>query len=76
MELFGTPDNRPDPRGGVGRLIEVTMYLDPAEMRKLADFLNKCADEASTVEIWDHEHFLDYIIDPSYLGPDVIVYRS
>ncbi|WP_338426917.1 hypothetical protein [Sphingopyxis kveilinensis] len=76
MELFGTPDNRVDPRGGVGRLTEATLYLDPTEMKKLADFLNKCAKEASTTEIWDHEHFVDYLLDASYSGPDIIVYRS
>jgi len=80
MELFGRPDTsgrfRPD--DGVGRLAEATLYLSASEMLKLSEFLAKCAREARELDLWDHEHFADFLIlsDSSYDGPDIIVHMA
>ena len=80
MELFGTPDtsgkyHRDD---GVGRLSETTLYLNASEMLKLSRFLAKCARETQEFELWDHEHFADFLklTDKSYDGPDIIVHLA
>lgn len=80
MELFGTPDTsgrfRPD--DGVGRLSEATLYLSASEMLKLSEFLAKCARETQEFDLWDHEHFVDFLSDsdPSFDGPDIIVHLA
>ncbi len=80
MELFGTPDTSGThrPEDGVGRLSEATLYLSPAEMLKLSEFLAKCANEAKAFELWDHAHFGDFLwlSDKTYDGPDIIVHLA
>jgi hypothetical protein len=78
VELFGTPDTsgKFPPEDGFGRLAEVTFYLTPAEMKTVAAFIAKCADEAGALELWDHEHFIDNVNDPDYSGPDIIIVQQ
>jgi hypothetical protein len=78
MELFGTPDTggKFDPGDGVGRLSETTLILSPAEMRKISQFFAKCADEAEAFELWDHEHYVDFLWEEGHEGPDIIICRA
>jgi len=78
MELFGTPDTSGRFRAddGVGRLSEATLYLSASEMLKLSEFLARCARETQEFDLWDHEHFADFLrlSDNAYDGPDLIVH--
>jgi hypothetical protein len=80
MELFGTPDTsgKRDSGGGLGRLSEASLYLSPDEMLKLSEFLAKCARETQEFDLWDHEHFVDFmwLSDSGYDGPDIIVHLA
>ena len=76
MEIFGTPDPAADEADGIGRLLETTLYLSREEMLKLAEFLKYCAEDCTKHDLWDHEHFCDFVGRPDDQYPDVIVYLS
>lgn len=41
-------------------LVEITLLASPAELRKIAAFLNACADGIETRgKDWEHEHLSD-----------------
>jgi len=61
MKIFGYKDEgrdqadiRPD------ELVEITLQASPTELRKIAAFLNACADGMETRgRNWEHEHLAD-----------------
>jgi hypothetical protein len=61
MKIFGYQDEGLDP-GDIrpDELAEITLQASPAELRKIAAFLNACADgmEARGRD-WEHEHLSD-----------------
>lgn len=63
MKIFGYRDEGLDPAEIRSiELAEITLLAGPAELRKIATFLNACADgmEARGKE-WEHEHLSDKI---------------
>ena len=38
---------------------EVTLHAKPEDLRRLASFLMKCADEIDSDTDWEHEHLSD-----------------
>ncbi len=57
-------------------LIEMTVQASPEKLRKLASFLNQCADDIESDEGWEHEHFSDYTSDFDESSPDLIVFKE
>ena len=58
-------------------LSELSLKADAAELRRLVQFLEHCAQEIDNdvgQERWDHEHIIDFC--DNHVGPDVIVVRS
>jgi hypothetical protein len=63
MKIFGYKDEGLDPENvRPVELAEITLQADPAELRKIATFLNTCADgmEARGRD-WEHEHLSDRV---------------
>jgi hypothetical protein len=56
------------------KLNEVTLQCDSEELRSLAKFFEKCADEMDACEDWEHEHFANELEPVDQ--PSVIVYRA
>lgn len=56
---------------------EITIQADPDALRKLADFIRRCADEIEVQgDDWEHEHFQDSPLSESVdASTDVIVFR-
>jgi hypothetical protein len=42
-------------------LSEVTIKASSAELRSIASFIMKCADEMEKYKSWEHEHYCDDI---------------
>ncbi len=63
MKIFGYKDDGID-RSGIqpAELAEITLLASPVELRKIAVFLNACADgmEARGRD-WEHEHLSDRV---------------
>ena len=71
MNLYGYIE---DNRDQLVRLAEVTLQAEPEELKAIASFLLKCAEQMEGSDTWEHEHFLDS--NPSNgTSPDLIVFR-
>lgn len=57
-------------------IAQVILVAGPTELRELANFLTKCADEMELDEEWDHEHYCDRhgISTPTDINPDLAIY--
>lgn len=54
---------------------EVTIQASSKELRDLASFIAKCADDMEKDLDWEHEHFLDVVPDAS-CDVDLIIFRE
>lgn len=65
MKIFGYKDEGLAPAEiRSAELAEITLLANPAELRKIAAFLNTCADGMETRgKEWEHEHLSDKIKD-------------
>ena len=72
MDAFGYSEKKLSPNG-LHRLREITFQGSPAEVRKIAEFLLKAADEMERSESFDHLHAQDTLKPWDYSWPDVIV---
>ncbi len=70
MELYGQIE---DADGEPSTLSEVTISARPQELRRLSEFLLKCADEIESSGEWEHEHYSDFAGET--LNRDLIVAR-
>jgi len=55
---------------------EVTIQCNAEMLKKIAKFLNKCANEMSDDEGWEHEHLSDFLELVSDEIPDLIVFKE
>lgn len=70
FKLFGFNDNEID----CEELTQVTIeFSDPDDLRALADFLIRSADEAAADGDWEHEHLHDYV--ERELKSDIVLFR-
>jgi hypothetical protein len=63
MKIFGYKDEGLDPSEiRSAELAEITLVATPAELRKIANFLDACADGMETRgKTWEHEHLSDRV---------------
>ncbi|WP_422656609.1 Imm32 family immunity protein [Noviherbaspirillum sp.] len=61
MKIFGYKDEELNPADiRPAELAEITLHASPAELRKIAAFLNTCADGMEAMgRNWEHEHLSD-----------------
>ena len=55
-------------------LSEVTIQASSEELRNIAGFIIKCADEMEKYKNWEHEHYCDYT-GSSKCNVDLIISR-
>jgi len=73
MKLVGYPKENEDQ---IIDLLEMTLIADVQELRSLAKYLEKCAEEMEAdPEGWEHSHYSDEIDFRSEGREDVIVYN-
>ena len=58
-------------------LTEITIQADAEALRRLAAFINGCADQIVAYgQAWDHQHFQDSVFfDCDSSAPDIVVAR-
>lgn len=69
MKIFGFPtsDSKPE------LLKQATLEINKNELRKVAEFLMRCADEIDDAQ-WEHEHLCDFL---GYeLQSDLVIFNS
>jgi hypothetical protein len=70
MKIFGFYDDKNDSKF----LDQVTLEVNASELRELAEFFFRCAEEMDSDEGWGHEHLSDYL--GRVLEQDLILYNS
>ena len=71
MKIFGYSK---DAGKKLRELAEVSVQADAKELRRLARFIDHCAnciENDSDQGSWEHEHIIDFFAD--HVGPDVVV---
>ena len=71
MKCFGYKKNSDQ----ISSMREITIQASPSELRKLADFMIKCAGEIEEGQGWEHEHFNDYS-GSEESGFDLVIFAS
>ena len=73
MKIYGNSADSPNESA---ELESVTIQADPNSLRRIAEFIQKCADQMEADEDWEHEHIQDWIAAPGQIGRvDLIIYR-
>jgi hypothetical protein len=72
MKCFGYIKNNTDE---LQELTEVTLQANSEDIRRLASFLIRCADEMDHNPDWEHEHLSDYSVSENDKA-DIVVFKD
>lgn len=73
MNTYGYAKQKDLNEHGLMKMSEVTISATPEELRRISDFIAKCADEMEGSNASEHEHYCDYDEDYDESGSDLIV---
>jgi len=74
MKIYGSVNRAP---GELLELASITIQASPSSLRKVAEFIRRCAEEMETDATWEHEHLKDSCRQVAEAeGVDVVIFRG